>query len=159
MKPSTLKFNRSSLILGICLALTVLAAVPGHARSTIGINAFHVLDKNPGNAYTCLDENWAAVVNNCNRPVSLTFDLPIDNVGWHEIDVVDAPGGYGSFECQAITFNANGGVDYYGTQATFNPSGQETLSFYTQVWPADSITIYCWNVPNSRGITSLNWTP
>lgn len=154
-----MKLNCSPLNLGICLALTILVAVPGYGRSTIGINSFHVLDKNPGNSYSCLFENWAAVVNGCNHPVSLTFDLPIDNVGWHQIDVVNSPGGNGSFECQAITFNANGGVDHYGTAATFNPSGQETLQFFTYVWPADSITIYCWNVPPTRGITSINWTP
>jgi hypothetical protein len=159
---TTMKFNRNSLILRICAALTVLTAVPavpGYARSTIGINSFHVLDKNPGNSYSCLYENWAAVVNGCNHPVSLTFDLPIDNVGWHEIDVVNSPWGYGSFECQAITFDPHGNAVYYGTEATFNPSGQETLKFYTFVSPADSITIYCWNVPNGRGVTSLNWTP
>ena len=40
-----MEFNRSSLFLGILLALTVFAAVPGYARSTTGFNSFHILGK------------------------------------------------------------------------------------------------------------------
>src|SRR6516164_3497306 len=63
-----------------------LAAVPGFARSSTGINSFHVMW--PGSAYSCLKEDYAAVVNDCTYTATLTFDMPIDNTGWHGIDVV-----------------------------------------------------------------------
>lgn len=152
-----MKLNRSSLFLGIWLALTVLAAVPGYARSSTGINSFHVMW--PGSAYSCLQEDYAAVVNHCTYTVSLTFDMPIDNVGSHGIDVVDYPNGAGSFGCQAVTYSPYGHVDFQTPEQTFNATGQERKHFDTFVWPGDSITIICWDVPPSRGITSLNWTP
>ena len=152
-----MKLNRSSLFLGIWLALTVLAAIPGYARSSTGINSFHVMW--PGSAYSCLQEDYAAVVNHCTYTASLTFDMPIDNTGWHSIDVVDYPNGAGSFGCQAVTYSPYGHVDFQSAVQTFNATGQEKLHFNTFVWPGDSISIICWDVPPSRGINSLNWTP
>ena len=97
--------------------LTVLAAVPGFARSSTGINSFHVMW--PGSAYSCLKEDYAAVVNDCTYTATLTFDMPIDNTGWHGIDVVDYPKGAGSFGCQAITYNPYGHVDWQTDVQTF----------------------------------------
>lgn len=113
----------------------------------------------PGSAYSCLQEDYAAVVNHCTYTASLTFDMPIDNTGWHGIDVVDCPKGAGSFGCQALTYNPYGHVDFQTPVQIFNATGQERKHFDTFVWAGDSITIICWDVPPSRGINSLNWTP
>jgi hypothetical protein len=151
------KLNHSFLFLGIWLGLAILAAVPGYARSTTGNNAFKVMW--PGKAYSCLKESYGAVVNNCTYKVAMSFDMPIDSTGWKGIDIVDYPNGNGSFSCEADTYDPYGNDVDETPQQTFNATGQQTLHFSVLAGAGDSITVICWDVAPSRGITSLNWTP
>jgi hypothetical protein len=154
-----LNFNRTSLFVAICLALTALAAtVPAYARSTTGFNSFHILT--PDSAYGCVGESWGAVVNNCKYPVTFVFETTVENDGWHTINAWDSPSGTGAFGCYAISFGENGKTQHYeGEAATFNEFGQESLNFSAFVNPGWSLSLYCWDVPPGRGISLLNWNP
>ena len=72
-----------STSLAIGLAFAVVVNDYAVARTTTGFSAFRVefqsTGQYPTDPYTCLFETYGAVVNNCTYPVSLDFDLPIEN--------------------------------------------------------------------------------
>ena len=153
-----MKCKTQSLLVAICLALSILAAgIPAEARDTTGWNSFRVWS--PLGAYNCVGESFGAAVNVCNQNINLTFETVVDTAGWHTIGVWDSPGGYGSFTCAAYSFSGINDGAYWGTPATFNPSGQESLGFSTYVYGGWAMSLYCYNVPPGRGIANLNWNP
>ena len=149
-----MKRNAKSLLIAICLALGLLAAnVPAEARSTTGWDGFR------GNGIDCVSESFGAVVNARCAPMSMAFEMVVDTPGWHSIGVWDSPGGYGSFQCQAFSFSGvNDGI-YLGTRVTFAAVGQQSQNFTTYVYPGWAMSLYCYEVPEGRGIANVNWTP
>jgi hypothetical protein len=163
-----MKFNAKSLFLTLGLAALAAGVNNAYARSTTGFSAFHVqfqgtLSANP---YLCLGEYWGAVVNNCSYPVSLEFNLPIDNTGEAVVVVQDYWEPFGtanaapSFSCQAFSYggstNGPGGF-LSGAPVSFTQPGQ-TLTAQVKV-PSNgwSIQLICWNVPPGAGIANINW--
>jgi hypothetical protein len=140
------------------------AAGYADARSTTGFSAFHVEGpiNSSENPYQCLVENNGAVVNNCSYPVSLEFDLPIDNTGSHNIPIQDYWGTvsvFDSFTCEAYAYAGNQGSSTVGTSATFYEPAQPNVNINVNVSNNGmSIQVICWNVPPGEGISNINWS-
>jgi hypothetical protein len=161
MKLKTISlFKGSSLFVGVCLALTMLAAsVPAEARSTTGWNAFHIW--HPATPYTaagCLNEVDGSVVNKCASTISvnLTFEAVIDNAGSHTLTVTGAPGGTASFTCTLHAFLA-GKLTSSSAPATVDPG--ETASLSVSVESGGGMSLYCSDVPVNSGVANLDWNP
>jgi len=154
-----MKYIAKIWLLAMGVALVTLAAIPpAEARSTTGWNAFRVWSS-PLGANQCVAESFGAAVNRCNFNINLTFELVVDTPGWKHITVWDAPGGYGAFTCVAANFSGvNNGIGVSDGK-TFNPEGQEQLDFWIYVHPGDGLSLYCFNVPPSKGISNINWNP
>lgn len=154
-----MKHKAKISFLAIGVALVTLAAIPpAEARSTTGWNAFKVWS--PLGADACVGESFGAAFNRCEFNINLTFELAVDTPGWKEITVWDAPDGSGSFTCGAVAFSGvNHDIHGSETQHTFNPTGQERAVFWLYVEPGDGASLYCWNIPPSRGIANINWNP
>ena len=80
-----MKFKATSLFLGLCLAISVVAVSPAQAQSkmyTTAFSSFHVrcleACSGPwtGNPYDCLTESEGAVINQCKYLVRVAFDMP-----------------------------------------------------------------------------------
>ena len=153
-----MKLNRSCLLLAACLALTVFAStVPAEARTATGFNSYRV---SPGSETSCIVEEWGAAVNNCSYSINLlAFETDVDGVGYHTISAWDYQNGYGSFTCGAVSFAQPNNQQWWGPTSTFNPSGQQQLNFTAYVAPGGALSLYCYNVPQGRGIATLNWNP
>ena len=154
-----MKFKAKSLLLGICLALTLLAAnVPAVARSTTGWNSFRVWS--PLGADYCVGESFGAAFNKCDFDINLTFELLVDTASYKNVTVIDSPGGYGTLTCAAASFSGvNDGIVSTPSQ-TFNPSGQQSLYFRgLPVYSGWGMSLYCWNVSPGRGIANIDWNP
>jgi hypothetical protein len=152
-----MKLKATSLFLGICVAVLVVAACPGFARSTTGFNAARVWA--PVGAYNCVKESVGAATNVCSSRIQLTFDAVVDDAGWHTITAWDSAPGYGYVDCQGLAFSPQSNSIYWGTHSTFPPSGQTSLNFSAYVYPGWSLSLYCGDVEPGRGIASLNWNP
>jgi hypothetical protein len=153
-----MKYKAKIWFLAMGVALVTLAAIPpAEARSTTGWNAYRVWI--PQGAEQCVRESFGSAINTCNYNISLTFELVVDTAGWKHVTVLDAPGGYGSFTCVAATFSGVNNNIVPSNGMTFNPSGQEQVDFWINVAPGGGLSVYCLNVPPSRGVANINWTP
>ncbi|WP_437905752.1 hypothetical protein WME95_47170 [Sorangium sp. So ce327] len=143
-------------------ALTVLsvAAASGaaSARTLTGYGAFSPWP-NAG-AQDCVSESWGAALSNCSTPQTLVFEAPVDNGGAHTINAWSYGDGYGSFSCNAQSIVGEGGPwGWWGATDTFNPSGKQMRSFSVDVGGGASLRLVCWDVPNNRGVASINFNP
>ena len=158
-----MKRKTKSLILGLCLALSLAAAtIPAEARNTTGFAGFRVDGPNQykSDPYHCLTENYGAVVNNCGFSVSIVYDMPVDNTGTHWISAVGFWGYSGDYYCQPWAYDGNGG-GWSGPAVYFSPGyrGSEgTWNTYVPTYSnGESITLYC-VLPNGAGIANVNWS-
>jgi hypothetical protein len=151
-------------VLGICLA-TLGLPNSAFARSMTGFAAFHVEVQYPYNLssdpYTCLGENFGAVVNNCGTEVSLVFGLPIDTTGDKTITVQNFWSGTresATFACQLYAYGGENNYIYPGQVSFTRPSQTKSFSF-TMPNGGWSMQLVCFNVPAGGGIANINWTP
>jgi len=159
-----MKNQVTKLFLGLGLAALALAAAPAHARSTTAFSAFHVelTGTTTTNYYLCLTENNGAVVNNCSTPVSLEFDLPIDNPYNHTIDVQNYWGGTAAqetFNCVSYAYTGTGGGTVQGGTAGFTAPGLNLATTVDVYDGATSLQVICWNIPVGGGVANFNWNP
>lgn len=151
---TNMKLNRNGLFLAICLALTFFAfTVPAEARSTTGWNSYK-LRVGPYQDASCISEVAGAVVNGCGSNIGLSFEMVVDNGGWHTITVTGANSGT-PFYCTAYSFLAQQWT--VGTGNWVNP-GQQT-TFYVTVSGGGGMTLYCNNMGWQDGVANLNWNP
>jgi hypothetical protein len=157
---------------GIGLSLAGAATHNAEARSTTGFSAFRVeiggVGQYPQDPYTCLVENYGAVVNKCaNDPngVSLVFDLPNDTVGTKTAIVQDywLPWGPTSaspppFTCTLFSYFGNAPTAQAFQSATFTYQRQSLIAT-APVGNNGSLQLICWNVPYGAGIANINWNP
>jgi hypothetical protein len=158
-----MKYNHQSLFLGICLALSLVAAnAPAYAQAprwTTAFTSFHIrypLDSTH-NPYACVVESYGAAVNQCPYQVGMMFNLSIDGLDYeHNIYAQNFVFGTGrtGATCYAWSYDGNGhGAE--GTVATFHANGVQSLTF-TTVSTGDTISLLC-DVPPGEGISSLEW--
>jgi hypothetical protein len=150
----------------IIFGLAFTIGLPAGARSTTGFASFHVWGNSAGNdAYTCLDESWGAVVNNCGYPVSLVFDLPMDPEDFYQqefsqgygVTVKSYVGSQASFSCQVWSYNGFGNGWVGGGANTFF-AGAITDLITLWVWNSnESNQVICWGIPPGAGISNLYW--
>jgi hypothetical protein len=158
-----MKQKTATFLLGLCVAALALAANPAYARSTTGFNSFKVwmADKNQfKDTYGCLTEFFGAVVNQCGFPVSLLFDVPIDNAGSHTFTVqnyFEGSAADNTFSCQSFDYNGAGGI-VNGTVINFTGPTQ-TLSTTVTATGDSSIQLICSDIPNGGGVANINWAP
>jgi hypothetical protein len=158
-----MKHKLTSLILGLCLVLSTGAANPAFARSTTAFNSFKVwmASKNDFKAtYSCLTEADGAVVNNCTFPVSLLFDVPVDNEGSHTFtvqDYFDGTDAENSFDCESYAYNGTGGISF-GTTIGFTAPGQ-SLQTTISISAGESVQLICKDIPAGGGVANINWNP
>lgn len=158
-----MKLKATMLFLGLCLALSVVAASPAYARSIPAFSSFHVQSATvlTDDAYLCLTEDNGAVVNNCAYDVNLEFDLPIDAVGNKTISVQDywnGPSQFTSFECVSYAYTGKSSSSTSGTIITFTAPLME-LKTKDSVPSGNSMTVICWQVPPGEGVAGLHWNP
>jgi len=152
------KYKAKMWFLAMGVALVTLAAIPcAEARSTTGWNAFRVWI--PQGAEQCVKESFGSAINTCSYNIALTFELVVDTPGLKHITVLDAPDGYGAFTCGVVGFSGINNDIHASYGKTFNPVGQEKLDFSFYVNPGDGVSVYCLNVPPSRGVANINWNP
>jgi hypothetical protein len=153
----------TALFLALCLIASTGASNLAFARSTTAYNSFKVwmASKNEFKAtYSCLTESFGAVVNQCAFPVSLIFDVPIDNEGSHTFTVQDYFAGtdaQNSFSCQSYVYNGTGGI-VDGTLITFTGPSQ-SLETSVSVTAAESVQLICKDIPEGGGVANINWNP
>ena len=158
-----MKFKVTSLILGFCLLVLASTPNPAFARSTTGYNSFKVWQASKGDfktTYSCLTEAWGAVVNQCTFPVSLLFDVPIDNPGSHTFTVQDYFHGTdaeNTFDCESYVYDGDGDIGS-GTTISFTAPGQSLQTTVT-VSDAESVQLICKDIPAGGGVANLNWNP
>jgi hypothetical protein len=153
-----MKYKAKMWFFAMGVALVTLAAIPpAEARSTTGWNSFKVWS--PLGADQCVAESFGAAVNRCNFNINLTFELVVDTAGLKHITIWDAPDGYGAFTCGVVGFSGINNDIHASYGQTFNPEGQQKLDFWFNVNPGDGVSVYCFNVPPSRGVANINWTP
>jgi hypothetical protein len=158
-----MKRKAISLLLGLCLATLAGAPSSAFARSTTGFNSFKVWMSSKGAfkaTYSCLTESFGAVVNNCSFPVSLAFDVTVDDAGSHTFTVQNYFAGtdaQNTFNCQSYAYNGTGGI-LDGTIISFTGPGQ-TLSTSVDVASASSVQLICKDIPPGGGVANLNWVP
>ena len=139
------------LFLGLCLVLSAGAFNLASARSTTAFNSFKVWMSSKRefkSTYPSLTESFGAVVNQCAFPVSLLFDVPVDNAGSHTFTVQNyfkGTDGENTFSCQSYAYNGSGGITP-GSKISFTASGQ---SLQTSVTAADdeSAQVICTDIP------------
>ena len=150
-----MKLNRSGLFLAICLALTVFAStIPAEARSTTGWNSWKLGWVSPYTDASCVYEWYGAVVNGCSSNVYLTFEMVVDNGGYHTINATGANTGT-PFLCQAFSFA--GQSRWSGTNTWVNPG--QTSTFTVFVSSGGGMSLYCSNMGSRSGVANLNWNP
>ena len=153
-----MRLRAKSLFFGICLTAGFLATtVPAMARTTTGWNSFRVWS--PLGAETCVAESFGAAVNICDYDINLTFELLVDTPGLKTVTVVDAPGGYGVLTCSAVAFSGQNNGLVSSDAKTFNPFGQEALTFQVPVAAGWGMAVYCWGVDSGKGIATITWNP
>lgn len=150
-----------STFLGICVALSVLAAgIRVQARSIDAFSSFHVQVSTGSqqNAYTCVQESYGAVVNKCTYEVRLAFELPVDNDVVHTVSVQNYVKGTGTTgaNCSVWSYDGNGNGQA-GKSLTFSPNGQQTLNF-TSILFGNNISLLC-HIPVGEGIGAITWNP
>jgi hypothetical protein len=168
--------NTRLLSWGMLFAFTA-AAVPSYARSTTGYGSFKVGNEGayPEDPYTCLTENWGAVVNSCTFAVNLVFELPVDDEGGGWFDNNQFPvsvqaywGSTATFSCSEYFYNSSGGWnEYFNSYSESFFSGDPTTgyntSFYIPISNAGgalqqgAIELICPAVPPGAGIANINW--
>ena len=121
-----MKHKATTILLGLFLTALAVVASPAYARSTTAFSAFHVevLENASKNAYSCLQEHYGAVVNNCGYPVSLEFNLPIDTIGYKTVTVQDYWSGTEAeetFGCDTSVLTGNDTI--IGSQSFVNFTG------------------------------------
>jgi hypothetical protein len=90
----------------------------------------------------------------------MLFEAPIDNAGYHTITAWSYGATSGSFTCQAQSIQGGGGNwGYWGAWDTFNPNGQEGRSFTVYSIYTFTLRLLCTNVPNGRGVASVEYAP
>ncbi len=155
-----MKLKTTSLLLGICLTVSVITASPVYGRSTSAFSSFRVrlpIDATQ-NPYNCVIETWGAVVNNCGYQVSVVFDLVIDHPVVHTVKVQNYVNGTGTVGAECAVWSYDGdGNGHAGTILTFNPNGEQTLKFTTALF-GDSVSLLC-DLPIGEGISSISWNP
>jgi hypothetical protein len=157
-----MKLNTMPLLLATALAIATIAASPANAeRTTTGFGSFHVQSGTPifESSYQCLTEDNGAVVNNCNSPVNLFFDLPIDTAGAKAVSIQDywlGPVEFLPFNCVSYSYTGRHSSSRIGTQVTFGTT-LTTLTTQDYVAPGDTIAVICWAVPPGEGVASLTW--
>jgi hypothetical protein len=153
-----MRSKAKTLFLGTCLMAGLLAAnVSAMARTTKGWKSFRVWS--PLGAETCVAESFGAAVNICDYDINLTFELLVDTPGLQTVTVVDAPGGYGAFTCAAVAFSGQNDGLVSSDAKTFNPVGQEALTFQVTVSQGWGMAVYCWGVDPGKGIAKITWNP
>jgi hypothetical protein len=158
-----MKRKAMSLILGFCLLGLASAPNPAFARSTTAYNSFKVwqASKNDFKAtYSCLTESFGAVVNQCSFPVSLLFDVPIDNAGSHTFTVQNYFAGTdakNTFDCQSYVYNGSGSIGD-GTIISFTAPGQ-SLETTVTVADGESVQLICKDIPAGGGVANIDWNP
>lgn len=139
---------------------SMLAHAAGIELTVNAFNSFHVrLPIDPTDApYQCITESDGAVVNGCSYEVHLSFDLPVYEAVVHTLKVQNYTHGTGSAgaTCNVWSYDGNGG-GMEGTNATFNLSGQQTLTF-TSVLFGNSVALLC-DIPSGEGIGAITWNP
>jgi hypothetical protein len=158
-----MKRKTTSLFLGIWLVVLAGAASPVFARSTTAFNSFKVWMSSPNAfkaTYGCLTESFGAVVNNCAFPVSLLFDVPVDDAGSHTFTVqnyFDGTDAENTFSCYTYAYNGTGGI-VYGNAINFTGPGQSRETT-VDVADASSVQLICKDIPKGGGVANLNWNP
>jgi hypothetical protein len=153
-----MKIKAKSLILGIWLALTLVAAnIPAEARSTTGWNSFRVWQ--PYGADNCVGESLGAAFNRCSHNINLTFELVVDTAGSKSVTVLDRATQPGSMTCGAISFSPQNDTFIGSPSQKFDPGGQEAKTFQIFVNDGWTLSLYCWNVEPGAGIANINWNP
>jgi hypothetical protein len=158
-KETKMKFK--SLFFGICFALsTLVASAPASAWTVSAFSSFHVrlpIDSTQ-NPYNCITESYGAVINNCSYSVTLVFNLPLANVGFHYLyaqNYVHGTGKTGA-TCTVWSFDGDGNGRNGTTNLTFNPNGVQTLVFDSADF-GNTMTLDC-SVPTGAGIGAINYT-
>ncbi len=153
----------TSLLLGFCLVITAGAASPAFARSTTGFNSFRVWMSSAGAfkaTYSCLTEYFGAVVNHCAFPVSLMFDVPVDNAGSHTFTVqnyFEGNDAENTFDCQSFAYNGKSSITD-GSVIDFT-GPKQTLSTSVTVDADESVQLICRDIPEGGGVANINWNP
>jgi hypothetical protein len=151
-----------SLFLGICFGLSMLSAgIPAQARTQSAFSSFHVrlpIDQTQ-DPYNCVTESWGAVINSCAYDVTLTFDLPVDYKIVHTLEVQNYVNGTGTTgaRCTLWSYDGKGGGQAGTTNLTFNPNGEQTLTFTSALF-GNSIALDC-EVPRGAGLGAISWNP
>jgi hypothetical protein len=160
--PNTCK--SALFFLGLCLAILAAAASPAYARSTTGFSAFRLQGTTKAeladNPYSCLTELFGAVINNCKKPVSLEFDLPIDHIGTKNVQVQDYYAGTdaeNTFTCQVSAYAGTSASDTPGSFINFTAPLQNLTATVDVTADGMSIQLICSDVPPGGGISNLNW--
>lgn len=153
----------TALILGVGAAAALLAAVSADARSTTAFSAFHVEGpiNSSQNPYECLSENNGAVYNGCGYAVSLEFDLPIDNTGYHSVTIQDywyGSSSSSSFQCVPYAYTGTGPSSTVGTPVNFYEPHQSLTGGVNVGNNGMSIQVICWDVPAGGGVANINWS-
>jgi hypothetical protein len=162
-KENSMKRKAMLLTLGFCLLGLAVAPNPAFARSTTAYNSFKVwqASKNDFKAtYSCLVESFGAVVNECSFPVSLLFDVPVDNAGSHTFTVQNYFSGtdaQNTFSCQSFVYNGNGSIGD-GTIISFTEPG-ESLQTNVSVADGESVQLICKDIPAGGGVANIDWNP
>jgi hypothetical protein len=110
--------------------------------------------------YGCLTEADGAVVNQCTFPVSLLFDVPVDNAGSRTFTVQDYFAGsdaQNTFSCESYAYNGSGGISF-GTTISFTASSQSLQTTIT-VGDGESVQLICKDIPVGGGVANLDWNP
>jgi hypothetical protein len=153
----------TALFLALCLIMSTGAFNLAFARSTTAYNSFKVwmASKNEfKTTYGCLTESFGAVVNQCGFPVSLLFDVPVDDEGTHTFIVQNYFSGTdteNSFSCQSYAYNGTGGISD-GSTVTFSGPGQ-SLQTSVSVGSGESAQLICKDIPAGGGVANINWNP
>ena len=149
-----MKVKVSTLLLGLCLLITV---TPAFARSQSAYELFKVIGSKP--TYSCLTEAAGAVVNQCTFPVTLSFDLVIDQVQGYGAVTQNYWGGTAAqetFSCTLYAFDGNGN-SITGTTVNFTGPHQTLEPTVFLNAAGQSITMICYNIPPGGGVANINW--
>jgi hypothetical protein len=155
-----MKNRVTSLLLGICLAVSVIAASPAYARTTTAFTSFRLrlpIDSTQ-NPYNCITESYGAVVNNCAYQVSVSFDLIIDHPIVHTVKAQNYVSGTGTIgtSCAVWSYDGNGS-GRASPILGFKPNGEQTLTFSSILF-GDTISLLC-DSPSGEGVSSITWNP
>jgi hypothetical protein len=158
-----MKRKALSLLLGSSLAI-LTAPNPAFARATSGYNSFKVwmASKNQFKAtYGCLTESFGAVVNNCAFPVSLLFEITVENAGSHTVTVQNYFKGNdaeNTFTCQTFGYDGVGGI-MDGTVINFQSPTELLTSTISVPTANNSIQLICKDIPKGGGVANISWNP